>query len=857
MVVTRKKPSAPAPPTSRTNSTQALPRATHATSTHSNLPAAPETHSHSPQPPSRDTLNGTPKSKHKTKSKKLNLGVPLKRGEKRSLLDHLFFLFLATFASYALYTCPSDINHDSPVCRSLATYRTRVLEPYVIPPLRAAITHPVIVQPYEKYAKPVYQSYIRPATPYVAAAQRRAAPYANAAMRFSKHTSSRVWNGIIKPYWVRAVMPRYALYVEPHLNKYVSPIIKRLNYYHLQVDPYIRNFAHKTSVYAHWTQKYALAAYNRVKPHALRAYDAAKPHVSRGYAHVRPLLCQGFGIAQSKGKYVVSEIMASMQVALGRIGDLRRQFVDPHVLRIWEKAVEKSGPSPIQEPTFTSSINPSGSVSLDNIPDADTESENVTVEMELQSTAIASSATITPIPSSSVIPDVVVNLTEEPETLDALSEPTPAPTPVETLEKAASVAAESVAHASTVIEEVEKEIKLAEAEQVPLTPTPAPAETPEPTIVIESLEAEKELPSALPSEPLNGQQVAGEDLEDFLREIGLDDEQTPEPEPEIFLPVQGEVDEETKKAATAAKRAEIVGRHTRWQSELETLAKDLEIRVKQEIDVIRKEAIVHIGRLPSDKDSSTVEGKGKEVIERVQADGEKLLKGLDAYIKKLMSSPIAEEELGKEREKWDKVVDKVEGKFKDVVRTIQEEVHDWYVGIREKESAAVLAAANQVKTLAGQAQADLGLDYAWLDDVTYNDWQKYHDLMRTFERFDQTARSLQNGTHTDAPEDQLIPVLNGLDSEVQDMIVGFALKMNSIVREGNRWLSGYESIYDPDPEADGDECEEAEEPEVSILPISPAPVLEKVDPANVIIGKSAEQIEKVANEAIVEGRIEL
>ena len=31
--------------------------------------------------------------------------------------------------------------------------------------------------------------------------------------------------------------------------------------------------------------------------------------------------------------------------------------------------------------------------------------------------------------------------------------------------------------------------------------------------------------------------------------------------------------------------------------------------------------------------------------------------------------------------------------------------------------------------MADKAQADLGLDYAWLEDVTYMDWRRYHDLM--------------------------------------------------------------------------------------------------------------------------------
>jgi hypothetical protein len=30
--------------------------------------------------------------------------------------------------------------------------------------------------------------------------------------------------------------------------------------------------------------------------------------------------------------------------------------------------------------------------------------------------------------------------------------------------------------------------------------------------------------------------------------------------------------------------------------------------------------------------------------------------------------------------------------------------------------------------LADEAQADIGMDYAWLDDVTTNDWTRYHGL---------------------------------------------------------------------------------------------------------------------------------
>ena len=38
-------------------------------------------------------------------------------------------------------------------------------------------------------------------------------------------------------------------------------------------------------------------------------------------------------------------------------------------------------------------------------------------------------------------------------------------------------------------------------------------------------------------------------------------------------------------------------------------------------------------------------------------------------------------------------------------------------------------ASTAVQTVADDAQADIGLDYAWLDDVTYLDWRRYHALL--------------------------------------------------------------------------------------------------------------------------------
>jgi len=41
----------------------------------------------------------------------------------------------------------------------------------------------------------------------------------------------------------------------------------------------------------------------------------------------------------------------------------------------------------------------------------------------------------------------------------------------------------------------------------------------------------------------------------------------------------------------------------------------------------------------------------------------------------------------------------------------------------------VKQATEEVRDLADKAQADVGYDYIWLADVTYEDWQRYHALI--------------------------------------------------------------------------------------------------------------------------------
>lgn len=161
-----------------------------------------------------------------------------------------------------------------------------------------------------------------------------------------------------------------------------------------------------------------------------------------------------------------------------------------------------------------------------------------------------------------------------------------------------------------------------------------------------------------------------------------------------------------------------------------------------------------------------------------------------------------------------------------------------------------LAASAEVKSLAEKAQTDLSMDYAWLDDVTYDDWQRYHELMggpyslascyfevlmsfSVYQRFDEQVRLIQNGSHPSPPIDPLPPALDTLQDELNEVIEGWETSVRSI---NGRALN---EVFVEQPEA--------AEPDVSILPIQPelgSGAQGEFDASQVVIGKSSAQIEE-------------
>lgn len=528
----------------------------------------------------------------------------------------------------------------------------------------------------------------------------------------------------------------------------------------------------------------------------------------------RPVLCATWKQATVYLKYGLHEF-----------GNARRTYVDPHLRRIWEKVSPESTesqvvvsvpderitkieeyPDTVEAETAESLVKPTHSTPssisspaptlisaqtatkseaapeqtpLDEVANAPVHATPIPEEEAAISIAKASAGSPDPSGPAAELENEVTQSVLASVAKDEITA-TASPTPVAFSEVTKTpppspIVDEEASHVE------EEEASPAEAEETPALAPPIPEDesvtASHSTVVPEKhddlLSASSIIHASahgvVPTVAAFEMKNAEEEIDDFLREIGIHDgegrherEQEPisasQDQPE--QPHQPTPEEIAAKAAqVAAKRAEIVSRHKKWQNELDALVSSKETDLRTVITLIRNAAVLELNSLSGEAKH------GKGILGGVQTEGERLVKGVEAYLRGAEGRSgawklVGEEGKDKERKgekqlkaqgemvKFSQVLERVEGRFEEAVRGVQGEVHEWYVSVRDKEvgevcfflsSASmqrliflqVVEAAAEVKLFADKAQADIGLDYAWLDDVTYDDWQEYHDLMRS------------------------------------------------------------------------------------------------------------------------------
>ncbi|EIW78976.1 hypothetical protein CONPUDRAFT_166822 [Coniophora puteana RWD-64-598 SS2] len=831
MVVTRRTPVVPPPPTSRTSSQQALPRTTHTRpqddTTPTPSPLANGDHDESHDESSPPHINGH--AKDGPNSRKANVKQKEKaKAKKRGFFDTLWLLMFTAFAAYTLTTCPYNESSDSLVCRGLSGYRDIVIEPYILPSLYAALDHPSVA-PYVEKVRPVYVASKDIFDTRVAPQwNRRVVPafYNHMLPRWHAHVVP-VWTQHGAPLWDAHVIARYDALVAPHLHAYV---------------------------YGPWNDKIVPVWTQHAAPRlvAARAFyvDKARPAVDTAVAALyrwqrasRPYVARA--AEQSKKLApVVRVLVERLAVLVEFLAAQRRTFVDPHVSRIWEKVVELSSSG--------------GGASLH--PDS-------------QGTRTSSSIVAEPEADAGAKAESVLR-----ETL--MPEGTPEAIPIASLifDPSASEGSQTAS--------------------VPQGATPSTAE--------QHAEPTRAPSAAAPSLPSEPEEI---DLDAFYEELGFASPTEPaETRSSSALPPLAQrtaaaaaPESESEPEQGGPTRDELRTRHDAWEAQLQAQIGASFSSLRLALSALREHASEELSGLDDRRGVEPGSGTGagiSGVVDALERDAERYVRGARKYLKGLVGDGKAKAkggnanggaEGGKEQ-LWARMVDRVEQKFEERAMEAEGQVNAWWVALVDAELAEVAKAAQAVRAVAEKAQGDMAMDYAYLDDVTYLDWQRYHALMDTSDKFTDEMRALQNGTSLANP---VVTVLEGLESEVNDVLLGFDAQIRALRQEGQLAIereaealaaervaaaaelpfageaedqdqdqkaeavtrvpvpeekveelveSAVAEVVEEGPESESDDEEEG--PEVVILPVDPLPeqpAAEEVIPP-VVIGRGKEEI---------------
>lgn len=537
---------------------------------------------------------------------------------------------LAIFSTYALWTCPSDIHLSNPICRSLSQYRTHVLDPYVLPPVQKALLHPYVAPAVTKFYAVEHA-----VAPIVIRAHAVVQPYITKATQLTQATALTAYAKLVTPMYNKHIQPLYQKYVDPLYMEYVYP---RLHLLRSRVlDPYLRPLTLKTHLYANklfWTLH--------------RIYLAAAPRIHSAYIRARPFMDRAWEVAKPHVVQSVDTGLKLFGLLLEKSAEARRQFVDPHVIKIWEKVVELSGSSG----TTTTSTAFSVSTPISETKATSAEAEVETVQSGSSSVPSASISTslsvplepseASPVPEESSLP--LETLTSEDPTLSSIITGLEASIISEIFSASTTSSLTSSEHESTTA-----------SYDSTLTPDIAnPAETPlAATEPASEFEAPIEVEQGTSWEETHSEYASStseDDLDNFFADLGLlenedketgDSTETPVVETKQDGAISPEESAAARRAATAKKRAELEARMEKWHADLDGLMKRRTKEFRKELVRVRKGAVRSLFPDP-EKDNSDLEEalthiRGEDVagiLERFEKESEKLLKGLESYLKK-------------------------------------------------------------------------------------------------------------------------------------------------------------------------------------------------------------------------------
>ena len=537
----------------------------------------------------------------------------------------------------------------------------------------------------------------------------------------------------MKHYYQLTILPRYNLYLRPYLLPLVNYLERRYDYYvsspiriqfnrvqlhfstfyatHIHsyishIQPYIRRFT--STVYTTWLSSvYFHGTY--IQPSLRSTWRQAQPHLSFAFDKVK-----------DSSLYAIARTAKHLKRLANQVGTQRRTYVDPHIRKIWDKVEENATtktmvaiPSPVDIP-FEEEIVESTTVS--SLPTEDAQDVLHPAESTpppLASARLHSTSSQGEVQSAVSIAlgnahganTVLFEMGSEAETLAVGSTISPTVENSEPKQTEARV--------------VEPRLNKEETSNKPVASSPEH--------VPEAVSSASPTPStsaatggggvmgvgASSSSPSDSTSAGEDELDDFLRDIGIDTSsyQPLSPSPTPTEPSEAEKAAEKAAAAAAAQEAEvsrqasieakrlaITSRHTKLENDLQSSILTSIFQIIDKLTKMReakKEELIHMIEGPNEGETGFVAG--------LTLSGDKLMKGLDIYLKKCeersgtwKQRAVDDEEVQKrtgiakdEQTRLESVIEKVEIKFLDAVEKLQEQVNEWYSGMIKNEQQEV------------------------------------------------------------------------------------------------------------------------------------------------------------------------
>jgi len=183
-----------------------------------------------------------------------------------------------------------------------------------------------------------------------------------------------------------------------------------------------------------------------------------------------------------------------------------------------------------------------------------------------------------------------------------------------------------------------------------------------------------------------------------------------------------------------------------WQEKFAKAAdkgsEDLEERVKE----IAEEQIAKHGR-----------GVGEAKLTELEAASASALQGVKAAITKQVKSlpeDSTEQDLEAAQDRALKALSDETQKVKSKAQAVREWKNSYDAQTHNLIKAASDSTLDVIDNIRDLGLQEIGMRWAWMDGVTYKDWQKYHDLKRTFDewRDEVQARAMGHASFADAKQ---------------------------------------------------------------------------------------------------------